>query len=139
MSKAIYSRTYDGFMPANDDAALFFGKVKFGQLVTLDGKQARNLKFHRKFFAILRLISDNSRPHISEETALYLAKAAAGVGEWIDTGKRELFVPGSISFARMDQKAFDEFVQTAIPPLVDRFMHGTAPEDVIREAMELAA
>ena len=99
MSKAIYRRTYDGFMPANDDAALFFGKVKFGQLVTLDGKQARNLKFHRKFFAILRLISDNSRPHISEETALYLAKAAAGVGEWIDTGKRELFVPGSISFA----------------------------------------
>lgn len=31
------------------------------------------------------------------------------------------------------------FVQTAIPPLVGRFMRGTAPEVLINEAMSLAA
>ena len=134
----IYRRTLDGFAPASDDAALFFGKTKLGQLVTLDGKRPRNLGFHRLFFAMLRLISDNSNPHISEEQALYLAKAGAGCGTWLDTGKRELFVPDSISFAAMDQAAFDEFVKRAIPPLVTRFMAGTAPDAVIREAMELS-
>lgn len=137
---AIYKRTLDGFVPASDDAALFFGKTKLGQLVTLDGKQARNLKFHRLFFAILRLISDNSRPHISEKAALHFAKIAAGVGDTVTDSRGEThFVPGSISFGSMDQQAFDDFVQRAIPPLVGRFMVGTAPDAVIREAMELAA
>lgn len=138
--KAIYRRTLDGFAPANDDAAEFFGKCKLGQLITLDGKQARNLKFHRLFFAILRLISDNSNPHISEAAALHFAKLAAGVGEAVTDSRGEThFVPGSISFGSMDQQAFDAFVQAAIPPLVGRFMRGSAPDDVITEAMALAA
>lgn len=136
---AIYRRTLDGFAPANDDAAEFFGRVPLGKLVTLEGKQARNLKFHRLFFAILRLISDNSNPHINERAALHFAKLAAGVGETVTDSRGEThFVPGSISFGSMDQQAFDAFVAAAIPPLVGRFMAGTAPETVIAEAMELA-
>ena len=138
--KLIYRRTYEGFVPANDDAAEFFGKVKLGQFVSLDGKQARNLKFHRMFFAMLRLISDNSNPHISEAAALHFAKLAAGVGDTVTDSRGEThFVPGSISFARMDQTQFETFVQTAIPPLVGRFMVGTAPDELIAEAMGLAA
>lgn len=137
--KQIYRRTMDGFIPANDDAAEFFGRTKLGQLVTMDAKQARNLKFHRLYFAILRLISDNSEPHISEAAALHFAKLAAGVGEVVtDSRGEQHFVPGSISFARMDQEAFDQFVQSSVPPLVGRFMRGTAPQSVIDEAMALA-
>lgn len=137
---AIYKRTLDGFAPANDDATLFFGKCKLGQLITLDGKRPRNLKFHRLFFAILELISDNSRPHISKAAALHFAKIAAGIGETVIDSRGEThFVPGSIAFGSMDQDAFDQFVATAIPPLVGRFMSGTAPESVIREAMALAS
>lgn len=137
---SIYRRTLDGFAPANDDAALFFGKTKLGQLITLEGKQARNLRYHRLFFAILRLISENSNPHISEAAALHFAKLAAGVGEVVTDSRGEThFVPGSISFGSMNQETFDQFVSTAIPPLVGRFMAGTAPEAVINEAMALAA
>lgn len=138
MTDPLYRKTLTGFVPANDEAQEFFAKTKLGQFVKLDGKRPRNVKFHRLFFAMLRLISDNSNPHITEIEALYLAKVGAGCGQWIDTGKRELFAPGSISFASMDQEAFDTFVKAAIPPLVARFMRGTAPDDVIREAMELA-
>jgi len=140
MAKPIYRRTLDGFAPASDDAAEFFGKTKLGQLVTLEGKQARNLKFHRLYFAILRLISENSNPHISEKAALHFAKLAGGVGDVVKDSRGENhFVPGSISFGRMDQAAFDAFVKASIPAVVGRFMSGTAPEAVIREAMELAA
>ncbi len=140
MTKPIYRRTLDGFVPASDDAAEFFGRTKLGQLVTLEGKTARNLGYHRHFFAILRLISENSNPHISEKAALHFAKIAGGVGDVVTDSRGEKhFVPGSISFGSMDQQAFDTFVKTCIPPVVGRFIVGTAPDDVITQAMELAA
>ena len=137
--RALYRLTYDGFRPFNAKATEDMARVKLGDVVELKMTKVRNGGFHRLFFAMLRLISDNSNPHITEDQALYLAKVGAGCGQWIDTGRREMFCPGSISFAAMDQGAFDAFVKAAIPPLVTRFMAGTAPEAVIREAMELAA
>jgi len=136
--RALYRLTYDGFRPFNAKATEDMARVKLGDVVELRMTKVRNGGFHRLFFAMLRLISENSNPHITEEQALYLAKVGAGCGQWIDTGRREMFCPGSISFAAMDQTAFDAFVKAAIPPLVTRFMAGTAPEAVIREAMELA-
>jgi hypothetical protein len=137
---AIYRRTLDGFIPANEMAQEFFSKAKLGELVTLHGKKPRSLQYHRLFFAILNLISDNSNPHITPGEALFFAKVAANTGRWIKDSKGgEWFAPGSISFAKMDAAAFEAFVQTAIPPLVGRFMRGTAPETLINEAMALAA
>jgi hypothetical protein len=130
----------DGFRPFNDEAQGFTAKCKLGQVVELKPTRVRNGKYHRLFFAILKLISENSNPAITAETALYLAKVGAGVGEWINTpGGKDLFVPGSISFASMKQDDFEAFVKAAIPPLCLRFMNGTAPDAVIQEAMELAA
>lgn len=137
--RALYRMTLDGFRPFNTKAQDEAARCRLGDVVELKLTKVRNGGFHRLFFAMLRLISENSNPHISEEQALYLAKVGAGCGQWIDTGRKELFAPGSISFAAMDQVAFDAFVKAAIPPLVTRFMAGTAPEAVIREAMELAA
>jgi hypothetical protein len=136
--RALYRKTLDGFRPFNEPAQEQFAKCKLGDVVELKPTKVRNGGFHRLFFAMLKLISENSEPHITQEQALYLAKAGAGCGDWINTGRKELFVPGSISFAAMNQTAFDEFVKAAIPPLVFRFMRGTAPEAVIREAMEIA-
>lgn len=136
----IFRRTVEGFVPADDVSQEFFAKTKLGQLVTLNPKRGRGLSYHRLFFAMLRLVSENSNPPISEAAALHFAKMATGTGEFVtDSRGRDVFVPGSISFAKMDQNAFKDFVQTAIPPLVGRFMVGTAPDDLIREAMSLAA
>jgi hypothetical protein len=135
--RALYRLTHDGFRPFNDKAQGDVARVKPGDVVELRMTKVRNGNFHRLFFAMLRLISENSDPHITEDQALYLAKVGAGCGQWIDTGRREMFCPGSISFAAMDQGAFNAFVRAAIPPLVTRFMAGTAPDAVICEAMEI--
>ena len=136
----LYRRTLAGYVPFNDAAQDQFAKCKLGDVVELKPTRVRNGKFHRLFFAMLKLISENSNPEITPEMALYLAKVGAGCGHWIHTpGGKDLFCPGSISFASMDQDAFDAFVKAAIPPLVARFMRGTAPEILINEAMELAA
>lgn len=137
--KPIFRKTLEGFAPANDLAQEFYAKTKLGQLVTLKGERPRRIRYHRLYFAILKLISENSEPHLTPDAALYFAKVGAGCGEWIDTGHKQLFVPGSISFASMDEEAFQAFVQASIPPLCARFMNGTAPDAVIAEAMAVAA
>lgn len=134
----LYKLTLDGFRPFNDAAQDQLAKCKLGDIVELKPTKVRNGKYHRLFFAILKLISENSEPALTPAEALYFAKVGAGCGKWIDSGRKELFVPDSISFAAMDQEAFDAFVKAAIPPLCARFMNGTAPEAVIAEAMLLA-
>lgn len=138
--RTLFRKTLDGFVPANDDGQDFYARVKSGEIVELKATKVRNGPYHRLFFVMLKLISENSNPHISEAAALHFAKMATGTGEFVvDSRGREVFVPGSISFAKMDQHGFKDFVQTAIPPLVGRFMAGTAADDLIAEAMSLAA
>lgn len=138
--RALFQRDFNGFRPANEEAQEMMASCKFGEIVELKATKVRNGKYHRLFFAMLKLISDNSEPHISPKAALHFAKLATGTGELVEDSKGDKhFVPGSISFAKMDQAAFEEFVGTAIPPLVGRFMRGTAPKAVVAEAMALAA
>jgi len=138
--RQLFQRGLTGFTPFNDDAQEYFASMKLGEIVELKGTKVRNGKYHRLFFAMLKLISDNSNPHISPKAALHFAKDATGTGEVVTDSRGEKhFIPGSISFAKMDQQSFEAFVSMAIPPLVGRFMAGTAPEEVITEAMALAA
>jgi hypothetical protein len=137
--RTLFRTGLSGFMPYNDEGREFFARCKLGEVVELKATRVRNEKYHRLFFAMLRLISDNSDPHISEKAALHFAKIASGTGEVVTDSRGEKhFVPGSISFAKMDQAGFEQFVHSAIPPLVGRFMRGSAPDDVVAEAMSLA-
>lgn len=138
--RVLYQRNLSGFVPFNEEAQEFFSSLKHGEIVELKGTKVRNGKYHRLFFTMLKLISENSSPHISPKAALHFAKVATGTGEVVtDSRGQSHFVPGSISFGKMDQKTFEYFVETAIPALVGRFMVGSAPQDVIAEAMALAA
>lgn len=138
--RALFQKTFNGFSPINEEAQEVFDRCKFGEIVELKATKVRNGRYHRLFFAMLKLISENSDPHISPKAALHFAKLATGTGDLVTDSKGEKhFVPGSISFAKMDQDAFEAFVAAAIPPLVGRFMRGTAPKAVIDEAMSLAA
>jgi hypothetical protein len=138
--RVLFRCALSGFIPFNEEGQEFFARCKLGEVVELKPTKVRNGNYHRLFFAILKLISDNSEPHINEKAALHFAKLASGTGEVVTDSRGEKhFVPGSISFAKMDQAGFEAFVQSAIPPLVGRFMRGSAPETVINEAMALAA
>lgn len=138
--RPLFRKTLEGIVPANPEALNWYDGVKTGEIVELKTVKVRNGAYHRLFFAMLKLVSENSNPHISEAAALHFAKLATGTGEFVtDTLGRQHFIPGSISFAKLDQDGFKDFVQTAIPPLVGRFMAGAAPDDLIAEAMSLAA
>jgi hypothetical protein len=138
--RVLFRCALSGFIPFNEEGQEFFARCKLGEVVELQGRRVRNERFHRLFWAMLKLISDNSNPHISPRAALHFAKIATGTGDVVTDSRGEThFIPGSISFAKMDEIEFQAFVKTAIPPLVGRFMVGSAPRQVIEEAMSLAA
>jgi hypothetical protein len=138
---ALYRRGLRGYEPANDAALEFWTAGKPNELVQLDGKRPRNAQFHRLWWAMLALMSQNSNPPMSAEQLNFMAKVATGTGEWVKNPKTgvPLFMPGSISFASMDQVAFKRFVKTSAEALCERFLPGVVPDELLAEFQELAA
>lgn len=70
----------------------------------------RNLAFHRKFFAALKLVYEAQGRYATEDDLLDAVKIATGHAE-VHHVKKGLAVyrTKSISFAKMDEKAFRQF------------------------------
>ena len=84
----------------------------------IDIKQVRNLKHHRKFFAILTLVCANSEKWDIPEQVLAALKIKLGYYNWVTGFDGEMHaIPGSINFGKMDQAAFIKFYDAALPLL----------------------
>lgn len=138
---ALYRRGLRGYEPANEAAMDFWNLGKPGEMVQLDGKRPRNPQFHRLWWAMLALVAQNSRPPMTAEQLNFMAKVATSTGEWVKNPRTgiPLFMPGSISFAAMDQRQFKQFVKTAATALCERFLPGVVPDVLLAEFQELAA
>jgi hypothetical protein len=138
---ALYRRGLRGYEPANETALDFWNLGKPGEMVNLDGKRPRNPQFHRLWWAMLALMAQNSSPTMTAEQLNFMAKVATGTGEWVKNPRTgiPLFMPGSISFAAMDQAEFKRFVKQAATALCERFLPGVVPDELLGEFHELAA
>ena len=78
----------------------------------------RNYQFHKKFFAMIHMVAESmDKP---EELVLKWIKIAVGLyDEMIMPGGKIVYVPRSISFAKMDQPEFDEFYLPAVKAAAD--------------------
>lgn len=104
-------------------------RTKPGRYVSLEWSSPRSGKHHRKLFALIALIVENSEIYDTMERALIAIKLAAGYFDLhVDpvTGSLEK-IPRSISFESMEQDVFNKFyedaihgVVTAVLPQLDR-------------------
>lgn len=134
-----YRKTLDGFQPISNAAREFHAKTKLGQVIEMKCRRPRNPAHHRKLFALLGLLTDNTEDFTNTEDALTAIKAATGHGRWVQIGKaqRELFMPDSIAFDAMPQDEFEAFYDRAIAAVI-RFWLPTS-ETELREAVEAFA
>jgi hypothetical protein len=137
----LYRRGLKGYEPANEAAMDFWNLGKLGELVALDGRRPRNAAFHRMWWAMLATAAANSNPKMTAEQLNFMGKVATGTGEWVKNPRTgiPLFMPGSISFAAMDQRQFKQFVRTAAEALCERFLPGVVPDELLADFQELAA
>ena len=116
--KFLVINTPHGLVPYGDDDYEEKKKLKDGATYSVEIKVARNLDFHRKYFAVVSYAWD----FLNEaETATFRTKEnfrkyleiSAGHCEVIYHPRLQEFVeiPKSISFAKMDNAEFDDLYQ----------------------------
>lgn len=111
-----FVKTAAGFVPKSAAAREFHAKTKLGQTVELKGRRPRNPAHHRKLFALLGLVVDNTDFFANVDDALIALKAALGRGRWVklEGTTKELFYPDSIAFDAMSQDEFEPFYESAV-------------------------
>lgn len=109
-----------GATPADQDAWSKFRRrletMKPGTWLRMEWARPRHGKHHRKFFALLQLVAENSETYDTTEKALVAVKLVTGYCSPVihpETGEL-IQVPLSIAYDSMDQDEFDRFYSGAI-------------------------
>lgn len=137
----IYCRVTDmGLIPMYDSDYDEKKKLRVGENVLCDISKPRNYEFHKKFFALIRLVFENLPEHIadtfniySEEDMLDALKVDLGLYNIVYVGGKQLVKVGSISFAKMDNTEFERFYNRSIDIVLNKYMNGTERFDLIEE------
>ena len=107
--KGLHKRSYSGWEPVDDSAKKIFKRYKFGELVDLEHKAVRNIKWHRKYFGIINLTFMNQ--DLTEDKNEFREAVQIHAGFWhyqklLDGS--EVKRSDSISFAKMDDITFGD-------------------------------
>jgi len=105
---------------AADEAAL--STISRGEIVSAKITKPRNSAHNRKFFALLQIVVENTDYENSEQV-LHLLKLKLGHYDAIvSTNGKVVYMPKSISFAKMDQAKFNEFYNQSINIVLRDFL-----------------
>jgi len=121
--KALLLKTDSGLRgssPADQDAWSKFRRrletMKPGTWIRMEWASPRHPKHHRKFMALLQLITENSETYNTVEKALVAVKLCTGHFDLMaDPKTGEIIqIPKSIAFEAMPQEEFEVFYSAAI-------------------------
>lgn len=121
--KAILVKTESGLRgstPSDHDAWAKFkrrlDRMAPGTWLRLEWAVPRHGKHHRKLFALLSMVADNSETYDTPEKALVAVKLVSGHADPVIDPRTGEFtqVPRSIAYESMDQDEFECFYEAAI-------------------------
>ena len=120
MSNDLRSRVFvkrnGGLFPGDADAGAAFAKMKDGAGYLVSLHRPRNLMHHRKLFALLNLVQDNTDRWPTVDTLLADLKISTGLFETRINAVTGIpyIVAKSISFASMPQDEFEQWFDRAV-------------------------
>lgn len=137
----IYCQVTDqGLVPMYDSDYDEKRRLRLGDLVLCTVKRPRNYEFHKKFFALVRLCYMNLPEWMeqdlgihSEEDMLISIKLDLSLAKTIYINGQPVVVPGSISFAAMDNTEFERFYNRCVDLVLNRYLCGTDRQDLLDE------
>ena len=112
----------NSFKAAYDSDLERIKRIKAGEEILCEITRPRNIKFHRKFFALLNMVLNNQEIYNNIEDLRRDLTIEAGFfterANWLGEVVKE---PKSISFAAMDDDQFSEFYDAVINTIVRCF------------------
>lgn len=133
MTVATFKKSGGALKPADPTAEAVLDKIKLGQLVAVDVRRPRNLAHHRKYWALLQVVVDNLDQPLTVDALHDLVKLRTGHVTPVRTKRGIVEIPGSISFAAMDQTAFENFYDRAVAFLAAEVIPGVGKETLAAE------
>lgn len=134
MKEIVLTKAAGGVLvPCDPQAAEFISKMKIGAGVRATVTQQRNVKFHRKLFALFNLAFDHWEPAEATYKGQIVAKnfelfrgnitVLAGYYEMaVDLRGDVRLTPKSISFASMSQDEFDSLYSSVVSVVLARIL-----------------
>lgn len=112
-------------LPADEHSDTVFRKLRVHSEYKCDLRKARNPDHHRKGFALINLIFDSQEKYQNIEDMLVELKLLVGwYTEHVRSNGELVYIPKSISFADMDQIAFETFYDRVLNLAVNEFRIG---------------
>lgn len=126
-------KTENGFVPAFDSDYELAKKIGLGETREFETKKNRNLKHHRKFFALMRLALELLPESKNEEASIYkfsfktendvlvYVKMKLGLYKQLMITKsgNTVLIPDSISFTAMKQDEFEDFYNKVVDVIIN--------------------
>lgn len=127
-------RTVSGLRATDATGIEILKRIGVGEMVRCEITKPRNLMHHKKFWALVNVFWAATGKWPTPYAVLLELKDALGYvdRQTLSTG-RTLDMPRSISFAKMDQIAFDDFYERSLKELCE--MAGGIPEEGLRQAV----
>lgn len=120
-----------GLTPLTDEDYEAKKRLKMGDIVRCQIKRPRNLRFHKKFFALLSLTYDNIPHEVAElfdisskEGMLDVIKLALGHYDTYEIAGKTLLRLRSIAFENMDNTAFEVFYARTVDFILHNLLLG---------------
>lgn len=110
----------------------YIKKLKVGEAVEVEVKRPRNIKFHKKYWALLNIVYSNQEMYNNIDHLRHDLTIAAGFYDLRTTMHGEVLKwPKSISFSSMDQSEFEELYSRTLDVIVQNFNFDR--EDIAQE------
>ena len=133
MAKVLVVKSLGALRPIDVAGEAVFRHIGQGEIVRIELKRPRNLQHHRKFFAMLQVVFENQDAYKSIDDLLDVCKLRIGHCRTVATNNGDVQIPSSISFAAMDQDAFNDFYNRACGWVIQEVMPGLKLENLSDE------
>lgn len=139
MSELFLKRTLHGFTAADEGSQDAMRKFKMGETYRANVVKPRNLRNHRRYWALVNLVYQNTEGYASAELVHAHLKLLAGrCSPVVSKATGETFlVPESISFSAMDEAEFQEFWARCIKAVCEHIIPGIEVDAVQYEIEKL--
>lgn len=139
MTDLVMVKKLGALRPCDEQGAEALRLIRDGE-VKVKITQPRNVRFHRWFFSLLKLVAENNPNFNSTDDVLDYLKVKLRLYDVVQFPDGTThYRLGSISFSKMDETEFHAFAKRCIDLLTDFWLPGVTSEDVYREFLERIA
>lgn len=111
--------------------------IPHGTCISATLRRSRNVKHHRKFFAMLNAVYESQNRYPTVSHLLAVIKIMTGHYDVFPVRGKETFFVKSINFNSMDQAEFESFYNHAVDIIVKEIIPGLDKKDLENRVMEL--